>query len=193
MKTLSKQNRKHQVVADKIYLTTFSGKKIDPTDMQPSDVCIEDIAHALSNQCRYGGHTNRFFSVAEHCLLVVELMESYELSLNIKRQGLLHDSTEYVMCDIPTPFKQLVPEYGILENKIYSIIAKHFNLPSKLDPIVKSFDIQALKKEMSILLPHDNFDGLTQSYHTMYPKIWGYSPEEAKDRFMEKAVILRLL
>ncbi|TAM99321.1 MAG: phosphohydrolase, partial [Rhizobiaceae bacterium] len=52
------------------WIMTHSGKPFYPARPAPSDIDILDIAHALSMTCRYGGHARRFYSVAEHCVLV---------------------------------------------------------------------------------------------------------------------------
>lgn len=52
------------------WIQTFTGRRFWPLDPRPEDVCIEDIAHALSLKCRFGGHCTRFYSVAEHSVHV---------------------------------------------------------------------------------------------------------------------------
>ena len=54
-------------------ITTYSGNLFWPLLPNPADVRIEDIAHALSNQCRFAGHSHTFYSVAEHCVRVSQL------------------------------------------------------------------------------------------------------------------------
>ena len=49
---------------------TFTGRQFFPLDPDPQDIDIVDIAHSLAMQCRYNGHTDRFYSVAEHCVHV---------------------------------------------------------------------------------------------------------------------------
>ena len=44
----------------RVYLTTASGRAIDVQRITPEDICIYDIAHSLSQQCRFGGHTTRW-------------------------------------------------------------------------------------------------------------------------------------
>lgn len=49
-------------------MNTFTGRIFDPLKMMKQDVCVEDIAHALSLVCRGGGHIRYFFSVAQHSM-----------------------------------------------------------------------------------------------------------------------------
>ena len=47
---------------------TFSGLYVDTKSPKPETIRLEDVAHALANTCRYGGHCLRFYSVAEHAV-----------------------------------------------------------------------------------------------------------------------------
>src|ERR1700724_2684254 len=78
---------------------TFTGRRFYPLSPRVEDVCIEDIAHALSNICRYGGHCREFYSVAQHCNMVSDWMPEFKL------EGLLHDSPEAYIGDMVRPVK----------------------------------------------------------------------------------------
>lgn len=54
------------------WMQTYTGRRFYPLDPRPDEIDPEDIAHALSLLCRYGGHVDRFYSVAEHCVLMSE-------------------------------------------------------------------------------------------------------------------------
>ena len=56
------------------YIQTLSGKHINYTDIQHDDIVIEDIATALSHICRFAGHLPEFYSVAQHSVLVSQLV-----------------------------------------------------------------------------------------------------------------------
>ena len=87
------------------------------------DYPIEVIANALSNLCRYTGHVARFYSVAEHSVLVSKAVpQRYAL------EGLLHDASEAFVGDVSSPLKKLLPEYQKIEDSIQEAIAAKFNL-----------------------------------------------------------------
>ncbi len=52
------------------WIQTFTGKKFFPLTPDPELICIEDIAHSLSMQCRYNGHSKQFYSVAQHSVIL---------------------------------------------------------------------------------------------------------------------------
>lgn len=102
-------------------IRTFTGNYIDVTNPQPENICIEDIAHALSNSCRFGGHTMQFYSVAEHSMRVAELVGPH-----FKLAALLHDASEAYLIDMPTPIKLLLPDYNKIEFRLMDVIADKF-------------------------------------------------------------------
>ena len=100
------------------YIGTYSGRHFWPLDPWPEEVTLEDITHALSNICRFNGHTNRFYSVAEHSLNVAWLLKRRGASPKIILYGLLHDAAEAYVCDIPRPLKRFLEGYKDIENEV---------------------------------------------------------------------------
>ena len=90
------------------HMLTFSGRDYLPTQMVPADVHIEDVAHALSLICRFGGHTEVHYSVAQHSLLVVRILDGLGAPREAMLCGLMHDAHEAYVGDVPTPIKALL-------------------------------------------------------------------------------------
>lgn len=68
---------------------------------------LDDTAQSLSNMCRFNGHVD-FYSVAEHCVRVSEILEEWGHDTNTQLLGLFHDGPESVTGDIPGPWKKYV-------------------------------------------------------------------------------------
>ena len=82
------------------WVQTASGGKFHLQDPSPAEVCIRDIAEALAKTCRFNGHTQYFYSVAQHSCFVMEL-----LPLAAQPYGLLHDAHEAYTGDLTTPMR----------------------------------------------------------------------------------------
>lgn len=128
-------------------MQTASGRAYYPGAPMSTDVDILDIAHALSNLCRFGGHCRRFYSVAEHSVLVSRVVPA-EYAL----QGLLHDATEAYLVDVPRPLKHQLPQYGVFEATNWAAVAERFGLPWELHESVKEADNAVLLAEKAQLL-----------------------------------------
>lgn len=81
-------------------IMTISGKLFDFLSPDPEAICIEDIAHALSLENRYSGHTPFPYSVAQHSILMAA-----KAPADIKIHCLLHDAAEAYMGDVVFPQK----------------------------------------------------------------------------------------
>src|SRR5437868_2917508 len=117
------------------WMQTSSGVAYYPLDPLPGDINIEDIAHALSNLCRFGGHCRRFYSVAEHSILVSRVVPRQHAL-----QGLLHDATEAYMVDVPRPLKVELDNYARIEDLNWRCIAAVFGVPYEMHESVKRAD-----------------------------------------------------
>jgi 5'-nucleotidase len=91
------------------YLQTVSGRWVNPFDPDPEQIDIGDIARALSNQCRFGGHCRTFYSVAQHSILVSELVEDRGGDVEDVFAALMHDAGEAYLGDMPHPIKHRSP------------------------------------------------------------------------------------
>ena len=130
------------------WIQTISGKAFFFEDPRPEDIDIGDIAWALSMQCRYNGHVRDFYSVAEHSVLVSQIVP-WEFAL----EGLLHDASEAVMGDLVRPLKQLMPAFAEMEAKIEEVIAKKYGLIYPWPKEVKEADNILLMTERRDLIP----------------------------------------
>ena len=129
----------------------LSGRRLDLLDPSPLDIEIEDIARGISRVARWNGQTSGEYplSVAQHSVIVAELLKSYNENIEIKWQlaALLHDAAEYIISDMITPLKSFLgEEYIQLEEKIQSAINIRFSLPGeipkKIYKLIKNCDRQ---------------------------------------------------
>lgn len=124
------------------YILTFTGKRFYPMAPCPEDICIEDIAHALSLTCRFGGHCKFHYSVAQHSILMHDNVEP-----EFRKHCLLHDASEAYASDIVRPLKHQMPEYLEVERRIEMAVAEKFNLEFPWPSIIKDHDNRALLTE----------------------------------------------
>ncbi|WP_272976002.1 hydrolase [Deinococcus geothermalis] len=135
------------------WIQLYSGVAFDLLNPDPATIHPQDIAVALSRQPRFGGHTLRPYSVAQHSLVVAHLLQITGHGPAVVLQGLLHDATEAFVVDVPRPLKALLPEYRVIEDRVWRAVAARFDLPAELGPAVKWADEEALLHEAHHLLP----------------------------------------
>ena len=162
------------------WIATFSGHRITPLNPDPSDIFIEDIAHALANQCRFTGHVREFYSVAQHCVLA-----SFIVAPGFELEALLHDGSEAYLADIARPIKNQ-PGFGDVyhaaEALLEQAISKRFGVPYPMSPEVKIADNLLLWAEMRDLMPNDPPDGVDMYAETINP----WLPGEAESRYLDR-------
>jgi len=170
---------------DDNWFPTYSGEKFYPSDPDISEINIEDIAHSLSNQCRFAGHTKEFYSVAQHCLLV-----SHHVPYNIALEGILHDAAEAYCQDLIRPIKYGFGfhEYRIVEQRLEGKIEEKFNLFSLSSGVIKHHDNRALMTERRDLFldskaRHYDWGIREEPYEDV---IIPMAPKEAKSAFLAR-------
>jgi hypothetical protein len=126
------------------WIATATGVPFNVIEPHVEDVFIEDIAHALAHQCRYGGHFGRFYSVAEHCVIVAQ-----HAPRELKLEALLHDASEAYLLDIPRPIKKAMPEYRAIEDRLMTVIGKRFGINWPVHADVTALDNRILHDEVA--------------------------------------------
>lgn len=129
------------------WMQTYTGRQFYPLDPRPEDVDVTDIAHALSMQCRYNGHVRKFYSVAEHCVLISGLVDPEHAFW-----ALLHDATEAYVGDMVRPLKLHMPQYRDVEDRVMLAIAERFGLDPQMPAEVKAADSRILLDERAALM-----------------------------------------
>ena len=113
------------------YLQTVSGRWVNPFDPDPDQIELADIARALANQCRFGGHCRTFYSVAQHCVIVSELIEEEGGTAHDALAALMHDAAEAYLGDLPHPIKhrsQLGLAFRQAEEPLDRVIRTRFSI-----------------------------------------------------------------
>lgn len=163
------------------WIETFTGKKFYFLNPTLEQIDIRDIAHSLAFTCRYTGHSNRFYSVAEHSILVSYLAAD-------PLAGLLHDASEAYITDIASPIKPYLNNYKDLEDMLMGRIATCFGFTYPLDADIKDCDATQLKTEAKHLLKSRGEPWAhmypTRRAHGITPQCM--SPEEAEKAFLNR-------
>lgn len=122
-------------VTGRAWQRMLSGRRLDLLDPSPIDIEIADVALGLSRVARWNGQTtgDHGFSVAQHSLLVADLVAGRFTDRLPRLAALLHDAGEYVTSDLITPFKAAIgPDYKRLEQRIQHAVRLRFGLPGIL-------------------------------------------------------------
>jgi hypothetical protein len=177
-------------------ITTYSGISFDPLNPDPAQVRIYDIAHHLSNTCRFAGATSKFYSVAQHSLLVCALLP-LDAGPWAHLLGLLHDAAEAYLTDLPTPVKHHtrfanfrtaeVEVQAAVESRLLIDEGCSYDELDDLWPLVKAADAKAcfieakkfMPKAFDFGAPDPDLGRLTFNNMQAWP------PPVAKQRYLE--------
>lgn len=151
---------RNSTIAWEPWIQTVSGVKFHYLSGKPDEVDPEDICTVLSRVPRWAGHTTKLFTVAQHSVLVSELVAERGGTPIQQLLGLLHDATEAYMVDLPSPLKRLIPRYKEIENTLWKKISKRFfnGKVVYIDDLVKDCDCCLLATEARDLFPFKPID-----------------------------------
>lgn len=168
-------------------IETRSGLNFRPLRPKKEDIKLEDIAHALANQCRFSGHTRWHYSVAQHSVLVSKLLEREGFDTETQMWGLLHDASEAYLVDLPSPLKQQkgFAYYSVAEKRLMRAVCDRFGLPRKEPEAVRWADAKILACEVATLM-HYKKAHWAKLQEKADPSILisRWTPEFARERFL---------
>ena len=168
------------------WILTARGRHFDYLDPRLEDIDVLDIAQGLANECRFGGHTRAFYSVAQHAWLASQIVPP-EHAL----EALLHDASEAYCKDIPLPLKLLLPDYRDIEARVEGAIRAAFGLPLTMSPAVKQADLILLATERRDLMPADDTPwAILDGIEPLPRKITAMQPSRAQVLFLKRYIEL---
>lgn len=171
-----------------MWMQTYTGRKFFFTTPSATDVYIEDIAHALSMQCRYNGHTREFYSVAEHSVYVASLVP-----FDYRFAALMHDGAEAYIGDMISPIKAFFPRFDEMEKGVMQAIMHRFNYNTtpEMDRYIKDADVLMARHEALTLLTNPrlveewDLPEPTSDTPMLPPTLRCLPPARAKDMFLK--------
>ena len=158
------------------HLFTYSGERVYLFRPTAAMIHLADIAQALSQICRYGGHTRSHYSVAEHSVLVSEKFKG-EMAF----AALLHDAAEAYLGDVISPLKALLLDYEKIYDKFDDAIAEKFGVDYRLGWYE---DIKKADAQVGIMERNCRLISLRPSVHSYLCPIRMLSAVEAKNDFL---------
>lgn len=175
----------------KDWMLTYTRRKVWPLDFRVEDIDIRNIARSLGFQCRYNGHVDKFYTVAEHSDIIARALKRDGFALSTQRTGFLHDAAEHITGDIIRPLKNALDARGMslkpYELAIEEKISERFKLPWPWPGVVDLYDRRILRDEKDQLkASDDDWSEFGVPSNGLGYTIEGWGPYEAEDRFLQR-------
>jgi len=167
------------------YLQTVSGRFVNPLDPDLEQIDIQDITRALANTCRFGGHCRSFYSVAQHSVIVSELVEERGGDPEDVFAALMHDAAEAYLGDMPHPLKHrsaLGEAFKQAEKHLEQAINTRFNIKPGV-PEIKRADRALLATERRALSTEDWHWPELDGVEPLEIELTAWSPDDAAAKF----------
>jgi hypothetical protein len=173
--------------AETAWMETNSGRQFNYAHLDAGSICIEDVAAALSKMCRYNGHTRRFYSVAEHCVLMSRWVSGQaDRTIDDCKVALLHDASEAYLSDVVRPVKNFLEDYKAMEASIDGFVMAHFEVQYPFPPWLKEIDTRILVDERAQAMnPSTNVWGV-DGLEPLGVNVQFWSPDQAEQEFLRE-------
>lgn len=169
---------------DSPYVQMNSGNKVYLDDLTHNKYSISDIAHSLANSCRYNGHSDIFYSVAQHSVHCSYFVSDKSLAL----EALMHDAAEAVLTDLPRPVKYFLDGVKEFDERITADIFKKYGLQYPLAECIHEVDNRMLATEARQIMKNSNIDewGFIGTLPVYNIHMVSWRPEHAKQLFLDR-------
>lgn len=162
-----------------------SGRRVDPFNLSGVKLELEELIRPLAKLNRYTGHTNRFYSVAEHTVHLINAVP-----VGLKRAAALHDLNEGLTNDLPHPFKARLLDFVTFEESVQQHIFRQFDEPWENMVLLTAFDRRICADEMAQLFepPH-----LIENMKPLGVTVQGWEWREAETKLLNSFKFLGLI
>jgi 5'-deoxynucleotidase YfbR-like HD superfamily hydrolase len=170
------------------YLQTVSGRWVNPFDPDPEQLDAGDIARALANLCRFGGHSRSFYSVAQHSVIVSRLVEERTGDAEDAFAALMHDASEAYLGDMPHPLKHRSPlgaAYKAAEDHLEHALRDRFRIKPDV-PEIKRVDKALLAAERKAFSAERWRWPELEGVEPLAVELTAWPPDEAAKAFAER-------
>jgi len=143
---------------------------------------LADIAHSLSNLCRFNGHCRRFYSVAQHSVLVARVVRFLDGGMVAQRWALLHDAHEAYVGDVIRPIKApmagAVPMLDLITRGLDAAIAFRYVHGQRVPDPEAAVDA----RELGLVADADRIVLLAEKRYLLGPALWrSFTPDQIEE------------
>ena len=129
----------------------------------------------------YGAHN----SVAQHSIMVSQMLEVMKATVEEQYIGLMHDASEAYLPDVASPIKGHIPGYREIEQRLEAVIAEAFNFEFPHPKSIKVADAESFRHEYHQIMPSlDWWEGDPPKYDWGVIEEW--MPFMARERFIQR-------
>lgn len=176
-----------------VEVLNYQGKLINPLNLQDSDLdnLGMQLAVTLSRVQRFWGQCKESYTVAQHCLSLVEQAEKDNMDKSTLKWLLSHEAYEGLTgLDVPSPIKHspAYKPYLDAEEKCLALFAKKYDITSPVPEIVKTLDKRVIVTEAEALMPYNEKVNWRKMYGEPYALLYklGASEDEIRRDFISK-------
>jgi uncharacterized protein len=173
-------------------ILTYTGQYVDLVDPKPESINITDIAHALSQISRFGGHTRTFYSVAQHCV-----QTSHIVPVRYRLHALLHDAAEAYFGDMVQPLKYLSccgtyrDHESLMQAHIYDRFGLGMHQADECRDVIRQADLVMLATERrDLMAPESTPWPILVGIEPRAPFIRPLMPQAAESEFLRQFKLL---